>query len=51
MAPSGTIVASRGMAIMTGLAWLLDRAEKVPNLFVDASGIDLPEETAKSGTA
>jgi hypothetical protein len=26
-----------GMAIMTALAWVLDRAEKVPNLFVDVS--------------
>jgi hypothetical protein len=26
-----------GMAIMTLLAWVLDRAEKVPNLFVDVS--------------
>jgi hypothetical protein len=25
------------MAIMTLLAWVLDRAEKVPNLFVDVS--------------
>jgi hypothetical protein len=24
------------MAIMTAAAWLLDRAERVPNLFVDA---------------
>src|SRR5579864_8178147 len=26
-----------GVAIMTALAWILDRAEKVPNLFVDVS--------------
>jgi hypothetical protein len=45
------LVSFGGMAVMTVLAWVLDRAEKVPNLFVDVSGIDLPEETAKSGTA
>lgn len=25
-----------GMAIMTAAAWVLDRAQRVPNLFVDA---------------
>jgi hypothetical protein len=28
-------VSAAGMMIMTGVAWLLDRAERVPNLFVD----------------
>ena len=36
---------------MTGLAWLLDRAEKVPNLFVDARGESLPEVVSKPGAA
>jgi hypothetical protein len=37
---------------MIGLAWILDRAEKVPSLFVDASVPDLPEAAAaKPGTA
>jgi hypothetical protein len=44
------LVSAGGMAIMTALAWVLDRAEGVPNLFVDASGIALPEPT-KSSTA
>jgi hypothetical protein len=39
------------MAVMTGLAWLLNRADKVPNLFVDASGVDLPHVATKPGTA
>jgi hypothetical protein len=30
------LVSFGGMAIMTAAAWLLDRAERVPNLFVDA---------------
>jgi hypothetical protein len=30
-----------GMAIMTALAWLLDWAEKVPNLFVDVNESDI----------
>jgi hypothetical protein len=31
------LVSFGGMLIMTGLAWLLDRAGKVPSLFVDAA--------------
>ena len=31
------VVSVGGILIMIGLAWLLDRAEKVPNLFVDAA--------------
>jgi hypothetical protein len=32
-----------GMAIMTALAWVLDRAENVPNLFVDVSEAEASE--------
>ena len=32
-----------GMAIMTALAWILDRAETVPNLFVDVSEAEASE--------
>jgi hypothetical protein len=28
-------VSAAGMLIMTGVAWMLDRAERVPDLFVD----------------
>jgi hypothetical protein len=28
-------VSAAGFLIMTGVAWLLDRAERVPDLFVD----------------
>jgi len=31
------LVSFGGMLTMTGLAWLLDRSERVPSLFVDAS--------------
>jgi hypothetical protein len=33
-----------GMAIMVALAWVLDRAERVPNLFIDV-GIETPKAT------
>ena len=36
-----------GMAIMTALAWVLDRAKEVPTLFVDVSEIDIPEPAMK----
>jgi len=45
------LVSFGGMAVMTGLAWLLDRSEKVPNLFVDARGESLPEVVSKPGAA
>jgi len=31
------LVSVGGVAIMIALAWLLDRAKKVPSLFVDAA--------------
>jgi hypothetical protein len=40
------LVSVGGIAIMVGLAWLLDRAQKVPALFVDVSVADLPEAEA-----
>jgi hypothetical protein len=36
-----------GMAIMTALAWLLDRASTVPNLFVDTASYKTPEGAIK----
>ena len=32
------VVSAAGIVIMVAIAWLLDRAAKVPNLFVDATG-------------
>jgi hypothetical protein len=43
------LVSFGGMLIMTGLAWLLDRAGKVPVLFVDASGIGSAEAATATG--
>jgi hypothetical protein len=45
------LVSVGGILIMIALAWFLDRAGKVPNLFVDVSHADLPEAAAKPGTA
>ena len=45
------LVSVGGILIMIGLAWLLDRAQKVPSLFVDVSTVDLPEAATKPGTA
>jgi hypothetical protein len=45
------LVSVGGILIMIGLAWLLDRAAKIPSLFVDVSAHNLPEAAAKSGTA
>jgi hypothetical protein len=36
-----------GVAIMTALAWILDRAEKVPNLFVDVSETETTKPAMK----
>jgi hypothetical protein len=43
------LVSFGGMAIMVALAWLLDRARKVPDLFVDASEIDTAKATVNAG--
>jgi hypothetical protein len=45
------IVSVGGILIMIAIAWLLDRARRVPNLFVDVSAAELPESTIKTGTA
>ena len=45
------VLSVAGMAIMTAMAWLLDRASKVPNLFVDASQSEISEGITKPGMA
>lgn len=40
------VLSVAGMAIMTALAWSLDRVSKVPNLFVDVSESDETPEAA-----
>src|SRR3981081_3664659 len=45
------LVSAAGILIMVALAWLLDRTAKIPNLFVDASGLKLSEATNKPGVA
>jgi hypothetical protein len=42
------VLSIAGMAIMTAMAWILDRAETVPNLFVDVSGADASEAASKA---
>ncbi|MBW7966572.1 OpgC domain-containing protein [Bradyrhizobium sp. BR 10261] len=37
-----------GMVIMTAVAWLLDRAQRVPNLFVDAGGDERLDTTLQA---
>jgi hypothetical protein len=37
------VVSAAGIVIMIAAAWLLDRAGKVPNLFVDASEFEAPK--------
>ena len=43
--------ASAGILIMIGLAWLLDRAEKVPDLFVDTPEFERRRRRSESGKA
>jgi hypothetical protein len=40
-----------GILIMIGLAWLLDRAQKVPSLFVDVAEFDEGKPAIESGRA
>jgi hypothetical protein len=40
-----------GIVIMIGAAWLLDRAERVPNLFVKVTEVDEPEPAVESAPA
>jgi hypothetical protein len=41
------LVSVGGIMAMIGIAWVLDRAQKVPDLFVDVSGLELPEIATK----
>ncbi len=34
------MVSAVGIVIMVGIAWVLDRADKVPDLFVDVAEIE-----------
>lgn len=34
------VISAAGILIMIGIAWVLDRADKVPDLFVDAAEIE-----------
>src|SRR3984893_6528263 len=45
------VVSAAGIVIMVALAWLLDRAAKVPNLFVDASEFEAPKAAIEPGRA
>ena len=45
------LVSVGGILIMIGLAWLLDRARKVPNLFVDTSEYEAPKVAIEPGKA
>jgi hypothetical protein len=45
------VVSAAGVVIMVALAWLLDRAAKVPNLFVDASEFEAPKAALEPGKA
>jgi hypothetical protein len=41
------VLSIAGMAIMTALSWVLDRAKEVPTLFVDVSEVDIAESALK----
>jgi hypothetical protein len=45
------VVSAAGIVIMVATAWLLDRAEKVPNLFVEAAEHEAAKAAAESGKA
>jgi hypothetical protein len=45
------VVSGAGILIMIALAWLLDRAGKVPSLFVDASGFGATKAAIEPGKA
>jgi hypothetical protein len=45
------LVSFGGMLIMTGLAWLLDRAQKVPSLFVDTAEFEGAKSAIEPGKA
>jgi hypothetical protein len=43
-------VSIAGFLIMTGIAWVLDQAEKVPNLFVDVTDFEAAKAAIESKT-
>ena len=45
------VVSGAGILIMIGLAWILDRAAKVPDLFVDAAELEEGKRVLEPGTA
>ncbi len=45
------VVSGAGILIMIAAAWLLDRAAKVPNLFVDASEFEAPKAAIEPAKA
>ena len=44
-------VSLAGIVIMIGAAWLLDRAERVPNLFVKVEEVEEPETALEGAPA
>jgi hypothetical protein len=42
-------VSLAGIVVMIGVAWLLDRAERIPNLFVDVLEVEEPEPALDDG--
>jgi hypothetical protein len=45
------VVSAAGIVIMVAIAWLLDRAAKVPNLFVEATELEPPKTATEPGKA
>jgi hypothetical protein len=43
------LVSVGGILIMVGIAWLLDRAQRVPNLFVEVSQVDQDKAAVEPG--
>jgi len=45
------VVSAAGIVIMVAIAWLLDRAAKVPNLFVEAAELEPAKTATEPGKA
>jgi hypothetical protein len=45
------VVSAAGILIMVAAAWLLDRAAKVPNLFVEATEFEAAKAAIEPGKA
>ena len=45
------LVSAVGIAIMVAIAWVLDRAAEVPDLFVDAAEIENRKAALEAGKA